>query len=117
SLALKIREQAEEEIRQRQAALQRQEEKLAEKDSHLDERRRQLDAREEAVHRERKGLSQLEGEYTLKTKQLEAELASLGSIDRDRARELFLSKIEHEFTEIGLRKAREIEANATREAE
>jgi ribonucrease Y len=115
--AMHIREQVEDEIRQKQVALARQEEKLAARDSALDERRRQIEEREEAVLQERKAVGVRDQALQEREQKLDKELQRVAGLDTEEAREIYLARIEREFAEIGLRKAREIEAQATSEAE
>jgi len=115
--ALRLREKLEDEIRQKHAAVTKQEEKLGVKEEALDAKREQLQTREEEQAAQRKTLDELEAQAERRIAEIEIELQRVASLTPDEAREIILSRIIDEFTEIAARKAKEIEADAVAEAE
>ncbi len=115
--ALRIRERTEAEVKEKLAAIARSEERLGAKDEGLEVRRIQLEDREQSLKAEAKRLSELEDSIEKRLKSVDGELQKIADLTKDQARELYLSQIEGEFSEIGLRRAKEIEAQAILEAE
>ena len=115
--ALRIRERSEAEAKDKLSALARTEERLGTKDEGLEIRRMQLEEREQTLKAEAKRLSDLEGSIDSRLKTIDDVLRRTADLTKDQARDLYLSQIEGEFAEIGLRRAKEIEAQAILEAE
>lgn len=108
--AIQMRDLFESEARQKRESLERQEEKL-------DARRERLESREEALSEATRNLSLREQELQAKLERAELELQRISGMDRESARKAYLERVEHDFREIGARRAREIESEATYEAE
>ncbi|MDR3691360.1 MAG: ribonuclease Y [Fimbriimonas sp.] len=115
--ALRVRERAEAEARDKLASIQRTEDRLGSKDEALETRRLQLEDREQSLKAEAKRLGELEESIGTRFKSIDVELQRVADLNKDQARTLYLSQIESEFEEIGLRRAREIEAQAVMDAE
>ena len=115
--ALKIREQAELEAKEKLAALARTEDRLGSKDESLEHRRVHLEEKETKLAQEAKLLSEKELSITGRLKAIDDEMHRISGLTKEEARDLYLAQIEEEFAEIGLRRAREVEANAIIEAE
>ncbi len=107
----------EQEYRERRSALDKQEARLNAKDEQIDQRRDQLDIREREVTAQQKSLFERESELQRKTDQIDRELQRIAGLDREQAREIFLKKVEADFTEVGLRRAKEIEQQTVADAE
>ncbi len=115
--AIKIREQAEAEAREKLAALAKTEDRLCAKDESLELRRTHLEERENNLARDIRNLSEKENSIEGRIKDIDLEMQRISELNKDQARELYLSQIESEFSEIGLRRAKEVEAQAVLEAE
>ncbi|HEY0868614.1 MAG TPA: ribonuclease Y [Fimbriimonas sp.] len=115
--AIRIREKAEDEARQKVQALQRTEDKLSAKDEALEERRAQLAERESGLIREQRLLAEREESVERRANTIEDEIQKIAKLTRDQARGLYLSRLESEFQEIAKRRAKEIETQAVTEAE
>ncbi len=115
--ALRIRERCEVEAREKLASISKSEDRLISKDEALENRRHQLEQREGDLKIEERRLSELEHSIEKCIKTVDDELQRIASLNKDQARELYLKQIESEFTEVGLRRAKEIEAQAILEAE
>jgi ribonuclease Y len=115
--ALKIREQTEAEAREKLAALAKTEDRLGVKDESLEHRRVQLEEKESKLAQEARVLAEKELSITTRLKAVDDEMHRISGLTKEQARDLYLAQIEEEFAEIGLRKAREVEANAIIEAE
>jgi len=115
--AIQIRHQAEVEAREKTAALQRLEDRLCAREEALDQRRALLEERENLMSREARSLSEKGDVLDRKIRSIDEELQRIANLDKSKARELYLKRIESEFREIGNRRAREIEAQAIGDAE
>jgi len=115
--ALKIRERAEAEAKEKLGQIHKNEERLTAKDESLETRRVQMEDRETSLKEEVKRLAILEESIGKKVQQADDDLRKVAALTKDEARDLYLNQIEGEFAEIGLRKAKEIEAQAILEAE
>lgn len=115
--ALSLREKVDLETKEKVAGLQKTEDRLCAKEESLDVRRTHLEERESEFHKEARALAEREESLDRRLKQIEIELERVAALTKDQAREEYLSRIESEFREAGLRKAREIEAQSVAEAE
>jgi ribonucrease Y len=113
----RIREEAAEEIRSKQQAMQRLEEKLDNREEGIEARRHQLDERERAILSEQRGLTDKALELQNRELGIEKELQRISGLNREKARELYVSRLEAEFREAGLRRAREVENQTAAQAE
>jgi len=114
---LALRDRLEADIREKQASLARTEDRLCVKDETLETRRTQIEEREAALIRETRVLTEKEESIDRRIRQIEEEIQRVSGLSKPQARELYLRRIESEFREIGQRKAREVEAQATADAE
>jgi ribonuclease Y len=115
--ALTLRERAEAEIREKQAALSKTEDRLCARDESLETRRAQIEQREAALMREQRQLTEKEESIDRRIRQIDEELQRVAGLTKTQARELYLRRIEGEFRDVGLRKAKEVEALAMVDAE
>lgn len=115
--ALALRERDEAELREKRHALDRLEEKLTAKDESVEARRNRLEERERQLEEKQREIVKLEQHALAKSEEAEQELQQLAGLDRDQARDAYLARIEEDFREIGLRKAREIESQMLAEAD
>lgn len=114
---LKMRERAEEEAREKLAALAKTEDRLCLKDESLESRRTQLEDRERELHRLQRGISEKDEAVEKKLRAADEELIRIANLSKTQAREMYLKRIESEFSEAGRRKAKEIEYQAVSEVE
>jgi ribonuclease Y len=115
--AVKLRQQAEQDVREKIAALSKTEDRLCSREETLELRRSQLEERENAVTRENRTLAEKSDALERRGRSIDDELQKVANLDKPRARELYLKRVESEFRELGSRRAREIEAQATADAE
>ncbi len=115
--ALRIRERAEAEARENLSGLQKAEDKLAAKDEALEARRRGIEEREIAFHADQRALGDKADALERKMRNADEELQRISGLDKNKARDLYLKRIEAEFKEIGFKKAKEIEASAMQDAQ
>jgi ribonucrease Y len=115
--ALAIRERADVETKEKLTALARTEDRLCVKEESLEQRRAQVEEREQSLLREARALAEKEDSIDRRLRQIDEELQRVANLTKAQARELYLKKVEVEFREIGQRRAKEIEALSTVEAE
>jgi ribonuclease Y len=115
--AISIRERAESDARDKLAAVTRSEDRLCARDEALDQRRSHLDEREEAMLRSQRTLLEREEFLEKQLKAADEELQRVAALSQEQAREIYLERIEDQFREIGLRRAKEIESLTTAESE
>jgi len=115
--ALKIREQSEAEAKEKLASLTRTEDRLCAKDEGLELRRTQLEEKENNLAEKARLLSEKENSIEGRLKAIDTEMQRISCLNKEQARDFYLKQIEVEFAEIGLRKAKEVEAQAILEAE
>lgn len=115
--ALRIRQSAEAEHRERRAELQRQERRLQQKDETLDRRTESAERRERALVTKEKELETLRIEIEeVKVRQFQ-ELERVSGLTREVARDEILRLVEEEVRVDAAKRAREIEQQAKEEAE
>lgn len=115
--AIRLRDEAEDEIRDKRRSLDSREERLNARDEQIEERRRHLEQREEAVSEHSQYIVQREADLSKRAEELERAMQQLSGLDRESAREVYLKQLEVEFREIGMRRAREVELESVAEAE
>ena len=115
--ALKIREQAEVEAKEKLVSLGKTEDRLCVKEESLEQRRAHIEEREQALAKEAKALAEREASLDGRFKAVDTELEKISQLTPEQAKDLYLSRIEAEFREIGTRRAKEVEAQAVVEAE
>ncbi len=115
--ALELREKTEAELRDKQAALARSEDRLCSKEDAIEARRIQIAERELSLTDDARALGVREHTVGQREQTIEQALQSVAGLSKDEARELFLTRIEGEFMESGLRRAKEIESQAVVDAD
>lgn len=114
--AMRIKEESEAQVREDRKELQRLAEKLEAKELQIDHQRELLNERENLLANEIRESNELRRELDVKYNSIQLELAKIATLDRDQARNLYLSRIESEFRDIGRRKAEEIQREAVEQA-
>jgi len=115
--ATQIRARAEEEAKEKHAALSRTEDRLCVKEEALDDRRRQLEEREAGLLKEARALGDKEDGIERRIRSIDDELQKVANLNKNQAREVYLKRVESEFKEAGQRKAKEVEQTLVSEAE
>jgi ribonuclease Y len=115
--AVRIRQAVEQDLRDKSAALAKTEDRLCARDEALDRRRLQLEEKEAELSREIRLVAEKADQIEKKLREVDAELQRIGNLDKAKARDIYVKRVESEFKEIGLRKAREIESQAMADAE
>jgi ribonuclease Y len=115
--ALRQRNAADAEVRERRAEVQHQERRLEQKEQHLDRRVDEVERRlQEIQTRDQQVEARLEEIDRLKGQQLR-ELERLSGLSFEQARELILKRVEVEVREDAARRMRDLEAEAKEQAE
>lgn len=115
--ALRLRDRAEEEIKERSLALSRTDDRLCAKEEGLEERRRHIEEREEQLLKDARGIVEREELIDRRLREVEEELQRVAALNKTQARDLYLKRIETEFKEIAQRRAKEVEAAVISEAD
>jgi ribonuclease Y len=115
--ALRFRQQVESDAKEKLSALSRTEDRLIAREEAVDQRRSQLEERENGLTRESRVLAERADALDRRGRSIEDELQRISNLDKGKAREVYLKRIESEFRELGARRAREIEAQSVAEAE
>lgn len=115
--AIRLREKLEDELRQKQAAISKQEDKLSTKEDALETRRQQIEKREESLAVQRKEWEDLKLQADKRLAEIDQELYRVANLTPESAQELILSRVSAEFTEIAAKKAKQIEVDAIADAE
>jgi ribonuclease Y len=115
--ALKIRQSAENEHRERRAELQRQERRIQQKDENLDRRLETVERRERGLTQKEKDLDIIREEIEQARAREFQELERISGLTREIARAEILRAVEDEVRIDAAKRAREIEAQAKEEAE
>jgi ribonucrease Y len=116
--ALRIREQSENgSAREARCRRPQRRPPCARRTKSLEARRTQLEEREANLVREAKLLAEKENSIENRIKAIDEEVQRISGLNKERAKELYLKQIESEFYEIGLRRAKQVEAQAILEAE
>ena len=115
--ALRQREEAEREHKEKLAVLQKTEDRLCAREDALDNRWKAIDARESGLVRETRALTEREGEIEGRLKAADEELARVANLDKAKARDLYLKRIDAEFRPAGALRAKEVEAQSVVEVE
>ncbi len=115
--SIKIRQQIENENRERRAELQRQERRLQQKEENLDRKIEALERRERTTQTREKELDAIKADLDNAKKEHLKELERISQLSLPEARELLLKSIEDEVREDAARRIRQIELEAREEGE
>jgi ribonuclease Y len=116
-VAIELRERAEAEVKEKLALVAKSEDRICARDEALDLRRSHLDEREENLLKDQRMIVEREEQIERRLKAAAEELQRVAALTQEQAREIYLDRIEDQFHEIGLRKAKEIESQTVAEAE
>ncbi|NLY79769.1 MAG: ribonuclease Y [Lysinibacillus sp.] len=120
----KLRTEAEKEIRERRAELQKQENRLLQKEENLDrkddalnKRESSLERKEEALAERQQHIEQMESKVEELVAQQQSELERIASLTREEARDIILKQVEQELsTDIAIM-TKEAETRAKEESD
>ncbi len=115
--ALRIRTEAEAELREIRLSLQKQEERLQRKDENLERKQESLERRERQIQQRERQTEQRYQEAARFHEQQAAELERIAALSHDEARNLVLQKAEHDVRDDMARRIREIERATHEEAD
>lgn len=115
--AIVQRETMEAEYRERLGSLNRTEERLVAKEEAVELRRQTLDQRETELHLRTSEVTQRLAEAESAKAQAEAELQRIGNLDKAKARDLYLKKIQAEFRDEALDRAKKAEQQVVADTE
>jgi ribonuclease Y len=115
--ALRIRNEAEGQIRDARASLTKQEERLQRKEENLDRKLEGLERRERQLQSRERHIEQLHQEAEQFYGQQRSELERISALSQEDARTIILQKVETESRDEAARRIREIERAAQDEAD
>lgn len=115
--ALRLRDSADAEAREKLTSIQKTEDRLRSREDSLEERRVAIDSREGEIARDSRALAEKEDSIDRRLRAIDEELMRVANLDKTKARELYLKKIDSEFREAGAQRAREVENQSAAEAE
>lgn len=115
--ALRLRDAADLEAKEKLATLQKAEDRLRAREDALESRRAAIDSREGELTKEVRSLAEKEDAVERRLRDVDEELMRVANLEKPKARELYLKKIEGEFREAGAQRAREVENQSAAEAE
>ena len=115
--AIRVRAQAEAEVKERRADLQRQERRLAQKEENLDRKTESLERRERQLAGKEQELDQARGHLEELRHKQRAEIERISGLSQQEARNLLLAEIEREVREDADRRVRLVEQEMREEAD
>jgi len=115
--AIRLRNQAEGELRDRRNEIQRLERRLIHKEENLDRKLESLERRERSLGTKEKNLDNIRSQLADLERQRRQEIERLASLTTQEAREVLLAEIEHEVRDEASRRVREIEAELKEEGD
>jgi ribonuclease Y len=114
---IKLRNEAEQEIKQRERELRQEDDRLQKRRVRLDERFEQLDKRERLISQRQGNLDKRQNQLEKLEKERLAELERVANMTQDEAKALLLQTVEQDTRQDMARRIREVEAEAKDEAE
>jgi ribonuclease Y len=115
--AIRLRSQAESELKVRRDEVLRLEQRIASKEENLDRKLEQQEQRQNQLQQQKQRLEQQEGELEELRQQQLREIERVSSLTAEEARELLLREIDKEAREDAVRRLRQIEAEMRDKAE
>lgn len=114
---LRLRNEAEKEIKERRNELQRLERRLVQKEESLDRKLENLEKKEESLQKKEAELGRLKEELTTVYQKQVQELERISGLATEEARELLIRNVEAEMQQEIAARIKEMEARAREEAE
>ncbi len=115
--ALRLRNQAEAEFRERLNEVQRLERRVIQKEENLDRKLEALERRERSLADKERGLEEAKAHFQALEEQRRQELERIASLTVQEARELLLAQVEQEAREEANRRFRQVEQQLKEEAD
>jgi len=115
--ALKIRNQAEQELERRRAALRREEEHLQQRREKLDHRQERLEGREQSLNKRQSAMDRRRNEINELYQQQTETLERVAGLSREEAKQELLDIVEEDARQDMARVIRQVETEAKEEAE
>ncbi len=115
--AIRLRSQAEGELRDRRSEVQRLERRLIQKEEHLERKLDSLERRERSLVNKEKELDDIKARLEGLEQQRRQEIERVSNLTTQEAREILLAQIEGEVRDEANRRTREIEAELKEEAD
>lgn len=115
--AIKFRQQAESELRERRSEIQRAERRLAQKEENLDRKLESLEQRQRNLQNKERELEEARQKLLALEEERKAELERLSNLTVGEAREMLLAQVEREIRDEANRRLREIEEEIKEQAE
>jgi len=114
--AIRLRSQAEGDLRDRRNEVQRLERRLTHKEENLDRKLESLERRERSLANKERHLDNVRTQLTDLEQQRRQEIERLANLTTQEAREVLLAEIEHEVRDEANRRVRELEAELKEDA-
>src|SRR5437870_10642808 len=115
--AIRVRQQAESELRDRRKEIQRSEQRLDQKEENLDRKLESLEQRQRNLQNRERDLEEARSSLATLVDERRAELERLSNLTVGEAREMLLAQIEREIRDEANRRLREIEQEVKEEAD
>jgi ribonuclease Y len=115
--ALRLRNEAEAQIREARLGQQKQEERLQRKEENLDRKLEGLERRERQIQGRERQIEQLHSEAEVHRNQQRSELERISALNQEEARGIILQRVEQETRDESARRIREIERQVREEAD
>ncbi|HEU4759740.1 MAG TPA: ribonuclease Y, partial [Dehalococcoidia bacterium] len=115
--AIRVRNQAESELRERRGEVQRQERRVTQKEESLDRKLESLEQRQRNQSRKEQELEEAQEQLLALEQQRKQELERVSSLTANEAKELLLAQVEREIRDEANRRLREIEQEVKEEAD
>jgi len=115
--AIRLRSQAEGELRDRRSEVQRLERRLIQKEEHLERKLESLERRERSLTNKERELDSIKGQLEGLEQQRRQEIERVSNLTSQQAREILLAEVEEEVRDEANRRTREIEAELKEEAD
>jgi len=115
--AIRVRQQAESELRDRRKEIQRSEQRVNQKEENLDRKQESLEQRQRNLQNRERDLEEAKASLATLEDERRAELERLSNLTVGEAREMLLAQIEREIRDEANRRLREIEQEVKEEAD
>ncbi|HEV8573366.1 MAG TPA: ribonuclease Y [Dehalococcoidia bacterium] len=115
--AIRVRQQAESELRERRKEVQRSEQRLNQKEENVDRKLESVEQRQRNLQNKERDLEKAQGELATLQDERRQELERLSTLTAGEAREMLLAQVEREIRDDANRRLREIEQEVKEEAE
>ncbi|MGQ9572922.1 MAG: ribonuclease Y [Dehalococcoidia bacterium] len=115
--AIRLRSQAEGELRDRRNEVQRLERRLLHKEENLDRKLESLERRERSLSNRERNLDEIKSKLSELERERREEIERVANLTSQEAREILLAEIEHEVRDEASRRIRELEAELKEEAD